>query len=219
VTSGTHPVARFGSSEIIGAGRARITARETLTIGLVGGAVVVGATAPFMSRYGWDRDELYFLSAAHHLALGYVDFPPLIAVLAWIVDRLAPGSLVGLRLVSLASGVATVVLVAFIARELGGGRKAQWIAARAWGLTPYMLGSASIFHPTWRPEHLPQTLVLTVGYRPSDLRPLCASWTVIAHVENRWHLGNEERGQPIAGCTLRRPLGSDWNRLIARDRL
>src|SRR5512147_1418511 len=29
--------------------------------------------------YGYFRDELYFLDAAKHLALGYVDFPPLVA--------------------------------------------------------------------------------------------------------------------------------------------
>jgi hypothetical protein len=127
----------------------RSSAREASLIGLAGAVVLVAITAPFMSRYGWDRDELYFLSAAHHLALGYVDFPPLIAVVGWIVDKLVPGSLVALRLVSLAAGAATVILVAFTARELGGGRRAQWIAVIAWALTPYILGSASIFHPTW----------------------------------------------------------------------
>src|SRR5271154_4033560 len=30
-------------------------------------------------RYGYFRDELYFLAASNHLALGYVDFAPLIA--------------------------------------------------------------------------------------------------------------------------------------------
>ena len=102
-----------------------------------------------MYRYGWDRDELYFLAAAHHLALGYVDFPPLIAAFGWIVDTLAPNSLLALRIASLAAGAGTVILVAFIARELGGGHRAQGIAALAWALTPYILGSASIFHPTW----------------------------------------------------------------------
>ena len=84
-----------------------------------------------MSRYGWDRDELYFLSAAHHLALGYVDFPPLIAAIGWIVDGLAPNSLIALRMVSLAAGAGTVILIAFIARELGEGYRAQGIAALA----------------------------------------------------------------------------------------
>ncbi len=127
----------------------RSSARTTLGIGLAAAAVLVAVTAPFMSRYGWDRDELYFLTAAHHLAFGYVDFPPLIAAVGWIVDQLAPNSQLALRIVSLAAGAGTVILVAFIARELGGGRRAQGIAALAWALTPYILGSASIFHPTW----------------------------------------------------------------------
>ena len=120
-----------------------------LVAGLAGATVLVAVTAPFMSRYGWDRDELYFLTAAHHLAFGYVDFPPLIAVVGRAVDALAPHSLVALRAVSLAAGAASVVLVALTARELGASRRALWIAALSWSLTPYILGSASIFHPTW----------------------------------------------------------------------
>ena len=125
------------------------TPGTTLIAGLAAAAVQVALTAPFMARYGWDRDELYFLSAAHHLAFGYVDFPPLTAWIGWVIDQLAPHSLVALRATSLAAGAATVVLVAFIARELGGGVRAQWLAAFCWALTPYILGSASIFHPTW----------------------------------------------------------------------
>jgi 4-amino-4-deoxy-L-arabinose transferase-like glycosyltransferase len=124
-------------------------ARTAVIAGLAGAAVQIALTAPFMSRYGWDRDELYFLSAAHHVAFGYVDFPPLTAWVGWSVDRLAPHSLIALRATCLAAGAATVILVAFIARELGGRPPAQWGAAFAWALTPYILGSASIFHPTW----------------------------------------------------------------------
>ncbi len=149
MTSGTYPVQLGHSPRVAVTDRVRGSARATFLIGLTGAVALVAVTAPFMSRYGWDRDELYFLSAAHHLALGYVDFPPLIAVVGWLVDKLAPGSLVALRMVSLAAGAASVILVAFIARELGGGRRAQWIAALGWALTPYILGSASIFHPTW----------------------------------------------------------------------
>lgn len=145
----TFPLGLGGSPAVAAAERARDSARATFLIGLSGAVALVAVSAPFMSRYGWDRDELYFVSAAHHLALGYVDFPPVIALVGWLVDRLAPGSLLALRMVSLVAGAATVILVAFIARELGGGRRAQWIAAMAWALTPYILGSASIFHPTW----------------------------------------------------------------------
>ncbi len=129
--------------------RARTSTRTALVAGLAGAAIQVALTAPFMSRYGWDRDELYFLSATHHLAFGYVDFPPSTAWVGWTIDKLAPNSLVALRASSLAAGAATVVLVAFIARELGGRPPAQWGAAFCWALTPYILGSASIFHPTW----------------------------------------------------------------------
>src|SRR5215475_13881983 len=123
--------------------------RRTILVGLAAGVLVALLTIPFLGRYGWDRDELYFLTASHHLALGYVDFPPLIALMAWLVQAVFGNSLDALRLTSLACAIGSVVLVALMARELGGGLRVQAGAALAWGITPYVLGSASIFHPTW----------------------------------------------------------------------
>ena len=71
--------------------------------------MLVALTAPFLGRYGWDRDELYFLSASRHLALGYVDFPPFVAVLAFAVRHVAGDSLVALRITCLACGAGTVL--------------------------------------------------------------------------------------------------------------
>ena len=133
---------------VAAADRARDPARATFLIGLTAVLALVAVTAPFMSRYGWDRDELYFLSAAHHLALGYVDFPPLIALVGGPVDKLAPGSPVALRMVSLAAGAATVILAAFIARELGGG--AERSGCGAWlGADPRHPRLGEHLSPTW----------------------------------------------------------------------
>lgn len=50
---------------------------------IVGIAIVVAATLLAVSgRYGYHRDEMYFLAAGHHLARRYPDQPPLVALFA-----------------------------------------------------------------------------------------------------------------------------------------
>lgn len=71
----------------------------------------------------------------------------------------------------------------------------------------------------WHPAQLEQRFILTVGYGAPDLARMCSSWRPLARIDKRWHLRNEERGQLIASCTLKHPLRSYWNRLIASDRL
>jgi 4-amino-4-deoxy-L-arabinose transferase-like glycosyltransferase len=81
------------------------------------------------TRYGYHRDEMYFIVAGGHPAFGYPDQPPLVPLLTWTMNWLAPGSLLVLRLPSAFAAVATTVLAACIAREAGGRRAAQTIAA------------------------------------------------------------------------------------------
>jgi hypothetical protein len=81
------------------------------------------------NRYGIFRDELYYLACGEHLDWGYVDQPPLIALLAWIARHLFGDWLIGLRLIPALAGAATVWLTGKLTRELGGGTLSQILAA------------------------------------------------------------------------------------------
>jgi 4-amino-4-deoxy-L-arabinose transferase-like glycosyltransferase len=80
-------------------------------------------------RYGYVRDELYFLAAGRHLSLGYVDQPALTPLIARISAALTGNSLVGLRLVPALGLAALVVVTAAMSRLLGAGRTGQVLAA------------------------------------------------------------------------------------------
>jgi hypothetical protein len=95
--------------------------------------------------YGFHRDELYYLASGRHLALGYVDYPPLTPLLARLGLTLFGPSAGGLRLLSALAGAVVVVLAGLVARELGGGRFAQLLAAGAALASPLLLGSNWLF--------------------------------------------------------------------------
>jgi 4-amino-4-deoxy-L-arabinose transferase-like glycosyltransferase len=93
----------------------------------------------FAGRYGYHRDELYFLRAGRELAFGYVDQPPLTPLLTRAMDALAPGSLVALRLPSALAAGLVVFLTGLLAREFGGGRGGQLLAAGCMAVSSILL--------------------------------------------------------------------------------
>lgn len=98
----------------------------------------------FSGRYGYHRDELYFLEAGRHLAWGYPDQPPLTPLLARLMDLLVPGSVAALRLPSTLSAAAVAFLAGLIAHDLGARRAGQIVAAVATGLTGFVLGTGHL---------------------------------------------------------------------------
>jgi hypothetical protein len=96
-------------------------------------------------RYGFHRDELQFLSDARHLDWGFVAYPPLTPFVERIGLELFGLSMVGLRLFSVLSQAAVIVLTCLMARELGGGRLAQGTATLAVALSPMALFNGTEF--------------------------------------------------------------------------
>src|ERR1700758_1240610 len=71
-------------------------------------------------RYGYFRDELYYIACGRHLDLGYVDQPPLSILLLRSSQMLLGDSLFAIRLLPALAGAGIVALTGLIAREVGG---------------------------------------------------------------------------------------------------
>ncbi len=94
--------------------------------------VAMLALALTSGRYGYHRDELYFIAAGAHPAFGYPDQPLLAPLLARAMDLLAPGSLLVLRAPAILACGVTTVTTGLLARELGGVPRAQALAGACW---------------------------------------------------------------------------------------
>jgi 4-amino-4-deoxy-L-arabinose transferase-like glycosyltransferase len=113
------------------------TTDHRLTTRIVAGLAVVALIVHLLTiyRYGYFRDELYYIACARHLDFGYVDLAPLSTVLLRIELILFGSSLFALRIFPALASALTIALTGILARELGG---------RVWGITlacTGMLGS------------------------------------------------------------------------------
>ncbi|GAC1434022.1 MAG: glycosyltransferase family 39 protein [Thermoanaerobaculia bacterium] len=105
-----------------------------------------------ISQYGYFRDELYYIACSEHLDWGYVDQPPLIALIIFGVRHLLGDSLVALRLLPALGHGGLVLLTTDICRRLGGSHFARFLAALTVAIAPIYLGighfiSMNIFEP------------------------------------------------------------------------
>lgn len=133
-------------------------------------------------RHGFFRDELYFIDCGRHPALGYVDQPPLVPLVAAATQVLGH-CLVALRAVAGLAHAATVVVCAALAGLVAGeaklaGRSARVMAATAVAVSPMFMG-------------------LTTTLNTTTLEPL--AWTSIAYAIARAIVRDEPRWLAIAG--------------------
>jgi Dolichyl-phosphate-mannose-protein mannosyltransferase len=116
------------------------------------------------ARYGYVRDELYFLAAGRRLAFGYVDQPPITPLLARASAMLTGNTLVGLRLLPAFGLAAIVVMTAAMSRLLGAGRTGQLLAALAAATCGEYLAAMHELTTT-TPDFIFWTITLLLGMR------------------------------------------------------
>lgn len=123
--------------------RAPASARWTSPLALAGYFAAIAAAAHVLTngRYGYFRDELYFLACSHHLAAGYVDFAPLAAWLLRLEEFFFGASLQAIRSFTVLAAAGELFLTGLITARLGGRRFAVALACLCTLLAPVILGN------------------------------------------------------------------------------
>jgi hypothetical protein len=111
-----------------------------------------------VDRYGIFHDELYYLACGQRLAWGYVDHPPLVAVLARLATTLFGDSLLAIRILPILCGLLTVWVADRIVCRLGGGSFARLVASVCIAAAPHFL---FVFHVL--SMNGPEVLLWTIG--------------------------------------------------------
>jgi len=106
------------------------------------------------ARYGIFRDEMYYLACGQRIAWGYVDHPPMTVFIGWFARHVFGESPLAIRLLPALFGAALVWLTGKLAREMGGGRFAQAMAALAVVVVPIYLVSHH-----WLTDNAPEPLI------------------------------------------------------------
>jgi hypothetical protein len=92
-------------------------------------AIYFAAHMATATRYGYFRDALYYLACSEHLDWGFVDQPPLIALIAWIARHTLGTSQRALLVWPALAGCGRILLTAAFSRELGARRFGTALAA------------------------------------------------------------------------------------------
>lgn len=108
-------------------------------------AIVVGIHLATNATLGFHTDELYYLDSGRHAAFGYVDFPPIVPLLARLETVILGVSPWNLRLLPTLLGGFMVVLSGLYVRRLGGSLRLQALALLIALVAPYFLGANWVY--------------------------------------------------------------------------
>ena len=114
---------------------------KSVVLASLASILILLLTAP---RYGFHRDELYFVIAGRNLDWGYVDQPPMTPLVARLVDVVIGVSPFALRVLPAVAVGAIAVMASLIAKRFGGGKASQLAAAVATGFAGVVLGEGHL---------------------------------------------------------------------------
>ena len=120
-------------------------AKSDLAVLLLLAAASVAIHTATNGQYGFHRDELQTLDDARHLDWGFVAYPPITPLIGRVELLLFGTSLVGFRFFAAVAVSGAMVLAGLIAKELGGGRREQVLAAMATCVAPVALAQGAVF--------------------------------------------------------------------------
>jgi hypothetical protein len=114
---------------------------------LFGGAAVIVLVVHLATNgtLGFHTDELYYIDSGRHPALGYVDFPPIVPLLARLETDLLGATPWNLRLLPTLLGAFMVALSGAYVRRLGGSLRLQALALLIAVTAPYFLGANWVY--------------------------------------------------------------------------
>jgi 4-amino-4-deoxy-L-arabinose transferase-like glycosyltransferase len=145
---------------------------------VVAGLMVAGLLA-VSGAYGFHGDEMYYVVAGRHPAFGYVDQPPLTPLLSAASAALLGVTPTAVRVLPALEMALVVLLTALIARDLGGPRRAQVLAAFTAAISGY----------------------LGAGHLDTTTDPDLLAWAIIVWLVVKLLAGGDQRLWPAVGLT------------------
>lgn len=97
------------------------------------------------TTYGYFRDELYYIACSEHLSFGFVDQPPLCALILWFNRSLFGDSVFAMRLLPSLANALTIFFTGIFVKKFGGDTFAQILACVAVGFAPGLVGMFGIY--------------------------------------------------------------------------